>query len=141
MGRTRDELRQAADAEMLRVQDVMSKLDTDRESVIARAEQISDEPFDTEDQAAAISRRLNIAEQDIERLAVEFAEAEDDLGRAQAACERYSSGADDDDDDADGETGETLSVWDAADIWLSNGMDEDYTFGYSEDELRRAAEA
>jgi hypothetical protein len=23
---------------------------------------------------------------------------------------------------------------------LSNGMDEDYTFGYSEDELRRAAD-
>ncbi len=35
--------------------------------------------------------------------------------------------------------GESLSVWDAADIWLSNGMDEDYMFGYSEDELRRAA--
>ncbi len=34
---------------------------------------------------------------------------------------------------------ESLSVDDAADIWLSNGMDEDYTFGYSESELRRAA--
>jgi hypothetical protein len=45
----------------------------------------------------------------------------------------------DDDDDADGESGEKLSVWDAADIWLSNGMDEHYMFGYSEDELRRAA--
>jgi hypothetical protein len=33
---------------------------------------------------------------------------------------------------------ERLSVYDAANIWLSNGMDEDYTFGYSEDELRRA---
>lgn len=45
-------------------------------------------------------------------------------------------------DHADGEESplsEALSVWDAADIWLSNGMDEDYTFGYSEDELRRAA--
>jgi hypothetical protein len=41
----------------------------------------------------------------------------------------------------DGESlSESLSVWDAADIWLSNGMDEDYTFGYSEDELRRAAD-
>jgi hypothetical protein len=48
------------------------------------------------------------------------------------------SGADDD-DDADGNTGERLSVWDAADIWLSNGMDEDYMFGYTDDELRRAA--
>jgi hypothetical protein len=30
-------------------------------------------------------------------------------------------------------------VHDAADIWLSNGMDEDYMFGYSESDLRRAA--
>jgi hypothetical protein len=36
---------------------------------------------------------------------------------------------------------ESLSVDDAALIWLSNGMDEDYTFGYSESELRRAAES
>jgi hypothetical protein len=34
---------------------------------------------------------------------------------------------------------ESLSVDDAALIWLSNGMDEDYTFGYSESELMRAA--
>lgn len=40
--------------------------------------------------------------------------------------------ADDYDDD------ESLSVWDAADIWASNGKDEDYTFGYSEDELEEA---
>lgn len=43
------------------------------------------------------------------------------------------------DHDGDGNT-ESLSVSDAADIWLSNGMDEDYTFGYDEDELRRAAD-
>lgn len=42
--------------------------------------------------------------------------------------------------DADGDSGETLSVWDAADIWLSKGRDEDYMFGYSEDELRSATE-
>ncbi len=34
---------------------------------------------------------------------------------------------------------DSLSVYDAADIWLSKGMDDDYTFGYSESELRRAA--
>lgn len=39
------------------------------------------------------------------------------------------------DEDAD----ESLSAWDAADIWLSNGMDEDYMFGYGKGELRRAA--
>lgn len=46
---------------------------------------------------------------------------------------------DDDDDEDDGE-GEALSVYDAADIWGSKGQDEDYMFGYSEDELRRAAD-
>lgn len=38
-----------------------------------------------------------------------------------------------DDEDVDG-----LDVHDASDIWLSSGMDEDYAFGYSDDELRRA---
>lgn len=33
---------------------------------------------------------------------------------------------------------ESLSVYDAALIWASNGKDEDYTFGYSEDELEAA---
>ncbi len=33
---------------------------------------------------------------------------------------------------------ESLGVYDAALIWLSNGMDEDYMFGYTEDELRNA---
>ncbi|WP_139252808.1 hypothetical protein [Geodermatophilus nigrescens] len=42
---------------------------------------------------------------------------------------------DEDDQDSD----ETVSVYDAAEIWLSHGMDDDYTLGYSEDELRRAA--
>jgi len=39
----------------------------------------------------------------------------------------------DDEDDSEG-----LSVYDAALIWASNGKDEDYTFGYSEDELEAA---
>ena len=30
---------------------------------------------------------------------------------------------------------DSLSADDAALIWFSNGMDEDYTFGYSEEEL------
>lgn len=48
-------------------------------------------------------------------------------------------GHDDDEQDDGHESDETLSVDDAADIWMSHGMDEDYTFGYSEEELRRAA--
>lgn len=47
----------------------------------------------------------------------------------------YCGGDDFDEDDDDGEG---LSVYDAALIWLSNGKDEDYTFGYSEDELEDA---
>ena len=33
---------------------------------------------------------------------------------------------------------ERLSVDDAALIWMSNGKDEDYTFGYTEEELEDA---
>lgn len=48
---------------------------------------------------------------------------------------QYDPNDDDDDDE-----GEALSVYDAADIWGSKGRDEDDTFGYSEEELRRAAD-
>lgn len=48
-------------------------------------------------------------------------------------------GGPDDDEENEGEDdGEALDVYEAADIWMSNGMDEDYTFGYTEDELQRA---
>ena len=43
----------------------------------------------------------------------------------------------DDYEEAD-DDGESMSVYDAALIWASNGKDEDYTFGYSEDELEDA---
>lgn len=33
---------------------------------------------------------------------------------------------------------ESLSVYDAADIYFSNGQDEDYMFGYTHEELVRA---
>lgn len=73
---------------------------------------------------------------------VEVVDGEKVVREAECRCTRgfyhndgdaYYAMPDDDDDD------ESLSVWDAADIWLSHGMDEDYTFGYDEDELRRAA--
>ncbi|MCM1538748.1 MAG: hypothetical protein NC254_10160 [bacterium] len=38
----------------------------------------------------------------------------------------------------DEDDGERLSLYDAALIWASNGKDEDYTFGYSENELEDA---
>ncbi len=54
--------------------------------------------------------------------------------RPQSWCkECRSAGSSSDDLD-----GERLSVYDAADIWMSNGFDEDYMFGYTEDELRDA---
>ena len=34
----------------------------------------------------------------------------------------------------DWEDDESLCVWDAADIWMSSGYDEDYMFGYTEEE-------
>ena len=37
-----------------------------------------------------------------------------------------------------GGSDESLSVDDAADIWMCSGMDEDYTFGYDEKSLREA---
>lgn len=46
---------------------------------------------------------------------------------------------DDFDDEIDeNEDDESISVYEAALIWLSNGKDEDYTFGYSEEELEDA---
>ena len=36
------------------------------------------------------------------------------------------------------ENNESISVYDAAEIWASNGKDEEYMFGYSWDELEEA---
>lgn len=53
--------------------------------------------------------------------------------------DRFKNKANDDiEDDEDYENDETLSVWDAAEIWASNGKDEDYMFGYTEEELEDA---
>ena len=46
--------------------------------------------------------------------------------------ERFS-----DDDDTDDDS-ESLSVYDVAVIWDSHGKDEDYMFGYTEEELEDA---
>lgn len=56
--------------------------------------------------------------------------------------DRFKAKTSDDIDDSydgyDDDDGEALSVWDAADIWASNGKDEDYMFGYTEEELENA---
>lgn len=54
-------------------------------------------------------------------------------------CKNCRYGLEDDYED-DYDSDESIDVYDAAEIWFSNGMDEDYTFGYSEEELRRALE-
>ena len=51
-------------------------------------------------------------------------------------CSNCHAGLDDDDDEDD--DSEALSVYEAADIWMSNGKDEDYMFGYTEEELEDA---
>ena len=51
-------------------------------------------------------------------------------------CVTCHAGLDDDDEDDD--IDESLSVYDAALIWLSRGKDEDYMFGYTEEELEDA---
>lgn len=57
-----------------------------------------------------------------------------DMDKVGAAIDRMGSEwLESDDDD------EAINVYDAADIWLSTGKDEDYMFGYSEEELERAA--
>jgi hypothetical protein len=50
-------------------------------------------------------------------------------------CENCRYGLDDDIDVVDSES---LSVYEAAEIWASHGKDEDYMFGYSEEELEDA---
>lgn len=42
------------------------------------------------------------------------------------------------DEDDEDEDSESISVYDAALIWASNGKDEDYMFGYTEEELEDA---
>lgn len=49
-------------------------------------------------------------------------------------CGRVIPFGEPDEDDED----ESISVYDAAEIWASNGKDEDYMFGFTEDELENA---
>ncbi len=57
---------------------------------------------------------------------------------ASWAIRKHKDTDDDYDYDPEADDSEALSVWDAADIWESNGRDEDYSFGYSDDELEEA---
>lgn len=52
-------------------------------------------------------------------------------------CDNCHAGLEDDEEDEDDDS-ESISVWEAADIWMSHGKDEDYMFGYTEEELEDA---
>lgn len=51
-------------------------------------------------------------------------------------CGRSLEISDEEMEDFDGPS--SMNIYDAALIWLSNGCDEDYMFGYTEEELRAA---
>ncbi len=64
---------------------------------------------------------------------------------SQRSDEENENAYDEDDDnfdsdsyDDDDDYGEALNIWDAADIYLSSGFDEDYRFGYTHEELIEA---
>lgn len=52
-------------------------------------------------------------------------------------CNNCHAGLNDDELDEDDDS-ESISVYDAAQIWASHGKDEDYTFGFTEQELEDA---
>lgn len=115
-------------ADLQRLSDLVTKAEADVIAAMARQDAIAGEPYETPEQAADIERRVNEMEDEIALLQAARDEAEDEFNRAVSW--------DDDDDDGDGD-GESLSLEDAANIWLSKGMDEHYTFGYTDEELRR----
>ncbi|MFD0046988.1 hypothetical protein ACFVGV_17540 [Pseudarthrobacter scleromae] len=59
------------------------------------------------------------------------------IGEDHKATEIFVSQFDPHEDD---DEGGPLDVYQAADIWRSRGEDEDAMYGYSEDELREAAD-
>lgn len=61
----------------------------------------------------------------------------DYIGEGDYECRICGESYHDCDYDDDG-SDECLSVYDAADIWESYGRDEDYMFGYTEEELEAA---
>lgn len=62
----------------------------------------------------------------------------DEQNRNSAQCSKCGTEWCDDDDEEDIDDTESLDAYDAALIWMSNGKDEDYMFGYTEEELEEA---
>ncbi|MCR5479104.1 MAG: hypothetical protein K6F27_04500 [Ruminococcus sp.] len=76
----------------------------------------------TMDQTEFEEKYLSLSDSDMTKVSMAIDGMEDEM------LSNY-----DDDCNPDG-----LSVYEAAEIWASNGKDEDYTFGYSEYELEKA---
>jgi hypothetical protein len=97
MERTRDEMLQAAEAEVGRIHEDLLKLEAERDAAMERLNRIADEPFDTPAEEAELSRRVEMADQEFGRICEKIAEAEGDFQRAQADFDFYVLGGDDDD--------------------------------------------
>ena len=121
-----DDARAAKLQELL---DAVERAEAAQSAAEDREQAIMDEPGKTPEEEADISRRVNEMQDELVRLQEAAAEAD----------REYKAALWEDDDDDDDDNGESLSLGGAKDIWLSKGMDEDYTFGYSEEELRREA--
>ena len=101
MGQTRDELLQAAQAEIDRILDVHSELQADLDAVQERLNQLPSEPVDT------FSARAEPYDDEYDRIKAKMAEADDDYRRASQAYVDLEAELDELDSD-DGDSGEAL---------------------------------
>lgn len=118
--------------EVDRLNRLITRIEADRDRADAELSQVEEEwtQSGAGDDDPVWRARHDAADQELRRIQEEIDEAEGDFQRAVDA--QYDI---DDEDEEGGE--EALSLADAALIWKSRGMDEDYTFGYTEDELRQ----
>lgn len=121
-------------ARMQELDEIAARAEAERDAAADRLYAIEDEHEEGEsaEQEAEIEARREVAEAEYERLS----EIADEAHDAHTAV----FWEEDDEDEDDEDSSERLPLTEAKDIWLSSGMDEDYTMGYSEEELRREAE-
>lgn len=107
---------------------------------------VDDEPIEDVyfDECERCGKRFDMVKEDLEFIST-ASRTHSDVGTIRYECDEmlcsecaldcfYAKYDDDDDDDGE-HGGNGLSLEDAALIYASNGCDEDYTYGYSEDEL------
>jgi uncharacterized protein (DUF3084 family) len=84
MERTRDEMLEAAEAEVGRIHELLLKLEVERDAADERLTQVADEPFETPEEEAELTRKVEAADQELGRIQQQIYETEDDFRRAQA---------------------------------------------------------